>query len=291
MSEIRGIIPALITPYTADGRINEDSLEKIISLNMKKGVSGFYVCGSTAEAFLLSLEERKRVLEVVTSCVDGKASVIAHIGCISTDEAIELGMHAEKAGADAVSSIPPFYYKFSPEEIRGHYRKIADKVSLPIILYNFPAATGCSLTGADSRDLLADPHVIGVKHTSYNLYELERMKQLNNELIVLNGHDEVYLGGLAMGADGAIGSTYNFMAEKFIMMNQHFGNGELQAAQKLQSEANNIIDVLVEVGLLAGIKYILGLQGIECGHCRSPFKRLPDTGKAKLDEVLKLNLA
>lgn len=114
-------------------------MQKIVKMNLEKGVDGFYVGGSTAEAFLLSLYERKHILELVAVEAGGKCSIISHIGCISTDQAIELGKHAERVGVDAILSIPPFYYKFSFNEIKKYYTDIADQVNLPVILYNFPA--------------------------------------------------------------------------------------------------------------------------------------------------------
>lgn len=134
MNKYNGIIPALITPYTKEGKINEKSLEKLVKLNLDKGVNGFYVGGSTAEAFMLSLEERKYLLDIVSDTAKGQATIINHVGCISTDEAIELAKHAEKVGADAISAIPPFYYKFSYEEIKNHYLDIVNSVNLPMII-------------------------------------------------------------------------------------------------------------------------------------------------------------
>lgn len=285
--QINGIFPALITPYKGDGSINEESLRNLVKMNLDKCVKGFYVGGSTAEAFLLTLEERKQILDIVADEAKGKCTLISHIGCISTGQAIELGKHAEKVGVDAISSIPPFYYNFSFNEIKSYYYDIVDNVNLPMFIYNFPAFSGVTLNSTNLKEFICDNRFLGVKHTSYDLYQLQQMKSLDERLIMFNGHDEVFLGGLAMGADGAIGSTYNFMAEKFVKMDELYHANKLEEAQKVQIEANEIIKALIKVGVLPGVKYALELQGIECGGCRKPFKGLTEDEKALLSEILK----
>lgn len=291
MKNLKGIFPALLTPFTKDNKINELSLEKLIELNLKKGVDGFYVGGSTAEAFLLSLDERKSLLDIVTQVTKGECAIIAHIGCISTDQAIELGQHAEKAGVDAISSIPPFYYNFSFAEIKSYYFDIVNRVNLPMIIYNFPAFSGVDLNTDNVREFIADQRFIGIKHTSNDFYSLDRFKQIDERVIVYNGFDEMFLAGLAMGADGGIGSTYNIMAEKFIKMRQLFVAGKIETARQIQTEVNDIINVLIQVGVFSGEKEILSLMGIDFGECRRPFRRLSQDDKELLKKVvLKLNL-
>lgn len=115
-------------------------------MNIKKGVDGFYVGGSTGEAFLLSREERKYILDIVKEVGKGKCKIISHIGCIGTDHAIELAEHAKRVGVDAISAIPPFYYKFSFKEIKNYYFDIVNQVDMLMIVYNFPALSGVELT-------------------------------------------------------------------------------------------------------------------------------------------------
>jgi N-acetylneuraminate lyase len=285
-SRLKGIFPALITPFAPDGQIDEGALRRLVRFNLNQGVNGFYVGGSTAEAFLLSMEERKRILEVVAAETQGKCALIYHVGCIGTGQAVELAQHAQTVGADAISSVPPFYYKFSFDEIKSYYFDIVNAVNLPMILYNIPAFSGVTFTGESLKPFIADERIIGVKHTSMDLYQLNRMKQVDPELIVYNGHDEVFLAGLAMGADGAIGSTYNFMAEKFLKINRLYHAGQIQAAQAIQNEANEIIAVLIKVGVFQGIRYILSVMGLDCGECRKPFKPLGASERKLLDRAI-----
>ncbi len=286
MKSMKGIFTALLTPFKADGRVDEPALRRLASVNAGRGVTGFYVCGTTAESFLLSLDERKRILEVVVSETHDRVAIICHVGAIGTDLSVDLGRHALAAGADAISSIPPFYYKFSEDEIVGYYADLVEKVGAPLIPYNFPALSGVTLSGNVLRRLRVDPRVIGIKFTSNDLYQLERIKKNDPDLIVYSGYDEIFLGALAMGAEGAIGSTFNFMPEKFIGIRRCFEQGDFEAARRLQETANEIIEALKDTGkLLNAHKYILGLQGIPFGECRRPFLPLTQDDKAKLEAV------
>lgn len=280
-----GVVPALLTPFTKGNKINEAELRKLVRMNINKGVHGFYVGGSTAEAFLLSTEERKQILECVISEAFGKCFVIAHIGCISTDQSIELAEHAQIFGANAVSSIAPFYYGFTQAEIKSHYDMIAGSVDLPVIIYNAPAFSGVTLGIDTITEYIKDKRFAGIKHTSKDLYQLERIKRISKDFIVFNGYDEVFLGGVAMGADGGIGSTYNIMAEKFIDILRFTRNDEVMKAYEIQQEVNDIIEVMVKVGVLQAEKELLNMMGMEFGHCRRPFKKIDDHGKSLLKKI------
>jgi len=286
MKNFKGIIPALITPFDQNNKINAKQIEKIIQMNLKKGVTGFYIGGSTAEVFLLSEKERNYIYEAAMDAADGKCTLIAHVGCISTSEAISFAQHAEKLGYDAVSSISPFYYKFSFEEIKKYYFDLLQNVALPMIIYNFPAFSGVTLSVDNIGEFLKKDRVIGLKHTSNDFFALERFKTLFPNKIIYNGFDEMLLAGLSMGADGGIGSTYNFMAEKYIQIYDLFQEGKIEEAKKIQTTANIIIEALIKVGVIAGVKEMLTQTGFDCGDSRAPFKRLTDDDKEYLKKTV-----
>ncbi len=285
MHDLTGIFTALVTPFDGEGRVNHDVLAALVEKNMEDGVTGFYVGGSTGEAFLLTEEERRAILETVAKTVRGRCTVISHVGAIATDEACRLAVHAAGLGVDAVSAISPFYYQFSFPEIQAHYNAICDACGLPMIVYNFPALSGITLTPENIASLRENPHVVGVKHTSMDLFGLERMKAADPALLVYNGHDEVFLAGLTMGADGAVGTTYNFMGGRFVRIRECFLAGRLTEAQRLQREANEIIGALVQMGVFQGTKYLLARQGIDCGTCRRPFHALSERDMRTLDAL------
>ncbi len=289
MKQLKGIFPALLTPFGKDGKINEKALEELIEMNIKKGVDGFYVSGSTAEAFLLSEEERKSLYSMVKQIVGDRKTLIAHIGAVSTEQAAEYAKVAEQEGYDAISSVAPFYYKFSLDEIKQYYFDIVDRVNLPMIVYNIPAFSGVSM-GADTLgEFLRDDRFLGVKHTSNDFFALNNCKRMFPDKIIYNGYDEMMLAGLSMGADGGIGSTYNFMAEKFVKLYQEFQAGNLSAAQHIQDEVNVIIQALAKVGVMQGEKAILCEMGLDFGGCRKPFAPLTaENHRYLMDTVLPL---
>lgn len=280
MEKWKGIFTALLTPFNQNNKVNEKALEKLIRHNINMGVKGFYVCGSTGEAFLLSEEERKQVMEVVKA-VAPNHTLIAHIGSINEMEATELGLYAKKLGYDAISSVSPFYYKFTEEEIRQYYFRLANATDMPTIVYHIPAFSGVSMGAAQIKAFLADDRFVGLKFTSNDFFTLEQCKTAFPEKIIFNGYDEMFLAGISMGADGAIGSTYNFMADKFVEIKKCFDAGQIYAAQEIQREANRIITVLVRVGVMQAEKEILNQLGMEFGLCRHPFLE-PDKEQKEL---------
>lgn len=285
MKKLKGLFAALITPFAKNGGVNYRQLENIVEFLIERGIDGFYVCGSTGEAFLLTVEERKKILETVVAKNNGRASVIAHVGSIGTDLSVDLAKHAKSAGADAVSSVTPFYYKFSRNEIIRYYYDLADRSQMPTVVYNFPSLTGFALSVEDVNELAKNKNIVGIKHTCLDLYALERFKKFHPELSVFNGHDEVMLYGLMAGADGGIGSTYNFMPHKFRRLYQMVSEGKIQEAQAAQHEINDVIDCVGKYGAMRTAKEFLRDWGFDCGDCRAPFTPLTDDEKSILKTV------
>ena len=277
-----GIFPALLTPFDTKDRINIDVINQMIEYNTMKGVNGFYVCGSTAEVFLLSEEERIQIMKAVSEAANHSCTLIAHIGCVSTKQAIKLAEKAKELGYHAISSVAPFYYKFSFEEIKKYYYDIVQCVDLPMLVYNFPVNSGVNLSVSNIGEFLSDDRFIGIKHTSSDYFALSLIKEAFPDKIILNGYDETFLAGLAMGADGAIGSTFNFMAEKFVSIRNLFLQNRINEAQAIQRDANIIIQALCEVGVMQGEKIIMEELGFKLGNARSPFSIVSDSERQKL---------
>ena len=270
MKKYQGIFTALLTPFDANNRVNEKELEKLVKFNLEMGVKGFYVGGSTAEAFLLSTEERKQIMDVVKDTAPD-STLIAHIGSIDERVATELALHAKETGYDVISSVAPFYYKFSFEEIKNYYYRLADAAKLPMLVYHFPAFSGVNMGINEMKQFLCDDRFIGIKYTSNDFFTMEQCKANFPDKIVYNGFDEMFLAGLSMGADGGIGSTYNFMANKFVEIKRLFEAGDIKGAQAIQKEANHIITVLCQIGVMQAEKEVLNQLGFDFGVCRHPF--------------------
>ena len=289
MKKLDGIYPALLTPFDSAGNVNHGVLRELVEMNINKGVTGFYVCGSTGESFLLSVGQRKAILETVVDQVAGRCNIFAHVGHLCGDTAVELAKHADRLGVDAVSSVSPFYYNFTFDEIKKYYFDIADAVSAPVVVYNFPAFSKVSLSAENISCFFDDERFVALKNTSSDFYLLERLKTKYPEKSYFNGFDEMFLSGLAAGATGAIGSTFNFMAEKFIRIKALFESRRIEEAYAEQVKANNIITALAKLGLMDGEKAILRMQGLDFGNARNPFHRLSEDEYQCLKKVYEEN--
>lgn len=265
-----GIFTALLTPFDKNDNINEKALRELVKFNLSMGVKGFYVCGSTGESFLMSKEERRRVMEIVKDCAED-ATLIAHIGSVNEKDALFLAKSANEIGYDIVSSVAPYYYKFSFEEIKNYYFRLADAASLQMLVYHIPVLSGVNMGVNDLGAFLNDDRFIGIKYTSNDFFMMEQCKTNYPDKVLYNGFDEMFLSGLSMGADGAIGSTYNFMANKFVLINKLFKEGKIKEAQKIQQEANRIITILCKIGVFRAEKEVLNQLGFDFGVCRHPF--------------------
>lgn len=286
MKNFKGIFVALLTPFDDDNKINEASIKKLVEFNIAEGVDGFYVGGSTGESMVMTTEERKQIFKCVAEQVNGRVTIIAHVGAISTDAAIEMAQYAESLGYDAISAVAPFYYSFSYEAIRKYYEDIVNSVEkTPMIIYNFPNSGGFAFTAEMANEIFKNEKFIGIKHTSGDMFTLQQFKQLSRDIIVYNGFDEIMLAGLSMGADGAIGSTYNFMADKFIKIGKLFREGKIAEAHAIQNDANKIISQMIKYGVFACEKQILTYMGIDMGNCRRPFLPLSEEGKATMKKI------
>ena len=211
-----------------------------------------------------------------------EATLIAHVGSLDERVAKRLALRARELGYDLVSSVAPFYYKFSFSEIKGYYERIADTSEMPMLVYHIPAFSGVSMGTAEMDGFLSDSRFAGIKYTSGDFFTMQRVKSLHPDKVIYNGYDEMLLSGLAMGADGAIGSTYNFMADKFVKIRELFLNGDMNGAKKLQDEANRIIAILCEIGVMQAEKEILCQLGFDFGECRHPFSGISEADRTRI---------
>lgn len=284
--DIKGIIPAFITPFKADGSLNTDAAKAHANRLIEKGANSLYVGGSSGEMILLSNEERKALLEAVIDAVPENFPIIAHIGAANPVDAYELAQHAEKAGAAAISSVAPFYYKYNFKEIKYYYEKIGSLCNLPMIVYNIPALSGANLSIPQIKELLALDCVGGMKFTCSDFYAFERVRNAFPDKLLYNGSDEIILSGLAMGADGGIGTTYNVLVSKFAELYKLFKENKMEEALAMQHNINEAIEQILSFNLLPAIKSLVRACGCDCGNCRDPFETLSaDQEKALIEAV------
>ncbi|XES83859.1 N-acetylneuraminate lyase [Franconibacter pulveris] len=270
---LRGVMTALLTPFDINQRLDGDSLRRLVRFNLSQGVDGLYVGGSTGEAFMQTAAEREEVLEIVADEAKGKATLIAHVGTVSTTESQQLARSASRYGYDAVSAVTPFYYPFSFEEHCDHYRAIIDSAEgLPMVVYNIPALSGVKLSLEQINTLVMLPGVRALKQTSGDLYQMEQIRRAQPELVLYNGYDEIFASGILAGADGGIGSTYNVMGWRYQRIVRAIEAGEIAEAQRLQSDCNKVIDLLIKTGVFRGLKTLLHyMDVVSVPLCRRPF--------------------
>ena len=285
MKDLSGIYTALLTPFTKDGKINEKELTRLVKHNVDLGVSGFYVCGSTAEALMLSTDERKYIMDIVKDSAEN-VSLIAHVGSVSEREAHALAAYARELNYDLISSVAPFYYKFSFSEIKDYYTRLADSSGMKMLVYHIPAFSGVGMGEKELSSFLDDSRFAGIKFTSNDFFTLERCKALHPDKLIFNGYDEMLLSGLSMGADGGIGSTYNFMADKFVLIRKLFSEGKIAEAKAVQNEANRMIAVLCKIGVMQAEKEIMNQLGLDFGDALPPFAPISEEHKKLISKEI-----
>lgn len=283
-------MPALITPLTEDERINVPVLRQLIDGLAKQGADGFYVGGATGEGISLCRESRELLAEESVKAAGDKSCII-HIASTDYNEAIALAKHAEKIGADAISAIPPMFYKYDEDDVYNYYKGLADAVSIPLIIYYNPNA-GFRVNAEFAARMFEVDNITGIKWTSSDYFGVNVLKELTHgEMNIINGPDEMLLMGLSAGADGGIGSTYNFMLPTIKRIYDNFISGNMAEAQKAQTDADKIIRVLLKYMVIPGCKVILERQGYSVGNCTFPMKRYTEEQKAKMiDEFIQAGL-
>ncbi|MEK3658279.1 dihydrodipicolinate synthase family protein [Paenibacillus sp. FSL F4-0236] len=247
--------------------------------------------GSSGECIYQSLDERKAVLSYVASNLKGKMTLIAHVGAPSTRDSIELAKHAASLGYDALSAIPPIYFKLPDSAVTKYWSDIMEATPLPFIIYNIPQTTGYTLTPALFEKLLTNKKVIGVKNSSMPPMDIERFKRVGGkDVVVFNGPDEQYVAGRIMGADAGIGGTYAVMPELFLQANTFVLAGKFEEAGQLQSEINDIIIALCSLkgSMYAEIKEVLRLRGVNIGSVRAPLEGVAAEDAGPIADIMKL---
>lgn len=284
MSDIkkyRGVIPAFYACYEDDGSVSPARTRALARYLLEKGVTGLYVGGSSGECIYQSVAERKTVLENVMAEVGGKLTVIAHVACNNTADSQALARHAESLHVDAIASIPPIYFHLPEYGIAKYWNDIsAAAPNTDFIIYNIPQLAGVSLTLSLLHEMRKNPRVIGVKNSSMPSQDIQLWKDEGGEgFAVMNGPDEEFVSGLAMGATGGIGGTYAVMPELFQRVYDDYHAGRVDEAAAIQNEICRIIYQMCAAhgNLYAVIKAILKKRGVNCGGVRPPLPGLADS--------------
>jgi len=286
--KLQGIYPALITAFDKEDNLNEAVQRKFIEFQIESGVDGFYLCGGTGEGLLLTVEERKRMLEIALDQAAGRVGMIAHIGAYQTRDTVELARRACEAGADAISCLPPtWFYKPDADALIEYYKRVAGACDLPLLVYNIPQRTGLQLTPSLMARLASIDSIVGLKHATGNLYQMRQIINMaQGDMIVFMGEDEFLLPALMYGAVGGIGMCYNVMPQYYVGIYASFLQGDYERATEIQLREIEVAAVFDDFEFIASTKATVTMMGFDCGPPRSPNQPLSDEDTAQLRKRL-----
>lgn len=284
---LSGIVAAPFTPFGADGELRLEMIPRQAALLAHNRVRGAFICGTTGEGASLTTAERKQVAAAWLGCRREGLAVIVHVGHNSLGESIDLTRHAAESGADAIATIAPGFFKPADAAALADWcgRIAAAAPKLPFYYYHMPSMTGCTASVVEFLKLAGPriPNLAGVKFTHENLVEYTQAVGFDGgRYDLLFGRDELLLAGLALGAQGAVGSTYNYLAPLYHAIIAEFAAGNLVAARAHQLRAMRLIDCLLRYGVMAAGKAAMKFCGLDCGTVRAPLSSLSAAQEASL---------
>jgi 4-hydroxy-tetrahydrodipicolinate synthase len=287
VSKLSGYAPALPTPFDDRGNVDGIAFEKLCDRQLQDGATALVVCGTTGEAPTLSREEHDALIRIAVSVAQGQIPVIAGAGSNSTTHAIELTGAAEAAGADAILSVVPYYNKPTQEGLRAHFGAIAQSTALPIILYDVPARTGCSLADETVARLSEDPQFIGLKDATGDMTRPARLRPLVGPgFRLLSGDDATALPFFAQGGNGCISVTSNIAPGLCRSMYLASKLGQAAQAARLADVVMKLTTALFSEANPVPVKYALSLLGIMSARVRLPLVELRSATKTNIATVL-----
>jgi len=281
---IQGVFPAVLTPFTASGSVDLGLFAAHVNRLYEAGVDGVYAGGNAGEWYAMPACDRMALAETAAQISRGKGKLLVHVGAMRLEESIELARHAERIGAAAISSLPPYSQPWSLPEVRGWFDRLSNVTDLPFFIYYFPRLTGLA-SGETFFDAMRTlPRIAGYKFTDANLFDLSLV--LQGPYTVLNGHDPNFSAALRMGAHGGIGSFYNVAPELVVRLYRASRAGEGDAAERAQAELNRIIQVVRGYRLIPALKHVCALQGFDQGVLREPMLPLTTDEKKRLESQM-----
>lgn len=289
----RGIIAAMVTSMNDDESLNLQEIRNQVNRQIAAGVNGVFCLGTNGEAYILSEEEKIRVISTVVEAADGRVPVYAGTGMPGTAETIRLSKKAKELGADVLSVISPYFAAISQDEIYNHYAELAAAVDLPIVMYNMPARTGCNINPDTVARLSKVDGIIGVKDSSGNFDNMKQYIELTDpeNFNVLSGNDALILWNLLAGGAGGITAVANIYPEVMVSIYQYFLKGDLEAAKRAQDSIRPIRNCFKFGNPNTVTKAAARISGNPVGPCRRPFCGLSDAAIAKIRETVEADQA
>jgi 4-hydroxy-tetrahydrodipicolinate synthase len=286
--KLQGVMPALVTPFDAQNRVDLKALEKHMTSLREAGVTGWVPCGSTGEYFSMSDDERHEVLSFVKSFAREGETLIAGTNAPATREVILNTERAKEIGYDIVLLATPFYTRPTQEELLKHYRTVLDAVDVKIILYNYPPKDGVEISFELMDELADDPRVIGIKESSGVLQRaVDIHNRYNDRIDLVSGSDDIALDFMFWGANSWICGPANCMVKACVDLDRTFRSGDLEKARRQMAILYRAMNILESGKFVQKIKYGCELQGTPVGLCRAPLGPLTDHEKAAFKAAMK----
>ena len=293
MAIFKGAGVAIITPFTEDDQVNYPELGRIIDDQIARGTDAIIICGTTGEASTLTHEEHIETIRFAVEHTAGRIPVIAGTGSNSTETAIYLSQEAQKAGADGLLLVSPYYNKATQKGLMEHFTMIANSVSLPILLYNVPSRTGCNILPETVVALARNvKNIVGIKEASGNISQIVKLAALADGCLdIYSGNDDQVVPILSLGGVGVISVLSNVAPEMTHEMVMSYLDGNVQRSRELQLQVHDLVDALFcEVNPIP-VKTAMQMQGWKTGALRRPLSPMEEAHAAKLEEALRgLNL-
>jgi len=286
-TELHGIVPAMVTPFTVDEQLNERALAALVNRLIADGVHGVFVLGSQGEYYALDPAEKRRAIEVTVEAANGRVPVYAGTGANTTRDAVALTRMAEQAGADAVSVITPSFITPSQDELYQHYREVASSTRLPVLLYSNPGRTGVHISVQLGAKLASIDNIVGIKDSSGDMSVTAAfIAATPPEFRVFAGRDTLVFATMLYGGAGAVAASANVAARHLVRVYNACVEGNMERARAAQAEIAPLRDAFSLGTFPAVIKEALLMTGLDAGPCRRPVGPLNDDARARLRKVL-----
>lgn len=286
--EIKGIITAMVTPFDENQKINEAAARQLVDKLIGQGVHGLFILGTNGEFHVLSDDEKVEFAKIVIDQAAHRVPVYVGAGACGTQETIRLAQRMEAVGADALSVISPYFIAPTQQELADHYRKVAESVNIPIIMYNIPKNTGINIEPEAVKSLIGVKNIAGIKDSSGNMENMQGYIDAGagTDFVVLVGSDSKILPALKIGAAGAIAGTSNVIAELDVSIYDNYLKGNMEAAEQAQKDIDVLRGVLKLGTVPSVMKRAVTLLGINVGDARYPVSKLPSEADEKIKEAL-----
>ncbi len=283
-----GALTAMVTPFDEEGKVDEEGLRENVRFQIKRGIHGLVPVGSTGECATLSYEEHNRVADVVVDAAKGEVPVLAGTGSNSTWEAVMLTQHAKEVGADGALLVVPYYNKPTQAGLYAHFKKLAEEVDLPQVIYNIPSRTGVNMMPEVMAKLAKLKNIVGVKEASGDIKQITRIIELtrSEEFSVTSGDDSLTFEVMKLGGVGVISVTSNLVPDKVAELVNSLMSGDIRTAERINTELASLYKALFIETNPGPVKMAMNWMGMAAGGLRLPLVELEPENQEKLRKVL-----